>query len=346
MGFRFRKSVNLGHGFRVNLSKSGVGYSWGTKGVRFTKTAAGKSRKTVSIPGTGLSYTTESKKTKVPSANKQGPSPVMNHPQKNNKNNRKTILLWCATVFFVLTALVYFPSFASLTALAISILLLPLTAWQDILHRYLHTKAKIAVSIILFVVTILLVPSTHLSEPTPSTDLPVSSTTSTAEENPKLDDSFAGSSTSDDTSSIDIPAENTTGSAVTDSHNETSNNTSAAIESSTNTSNATQKNESNNSSESNSESSSNTPDSVQQMNSESNEQNNAEASAPTDSSTVSQNQPDSTGHTYILNTNSKKFHIPSCSSVNNMNAANKKEYQGSRDDLINRGYEPCQRCKP
>ena len=60
MGFRFRKSINLGGGFRVNLSKSGVGYSWGIKGVRFTRTAKGRSRSTFSVPGTGLSYTTES----------------------------------------------------------------------------------------------------------------------------------------------------------------------------------------------------------------------------------------------------------------------------------------------
>lgn len=60
MGFRFRKSINLGGGFKVNLSKSGIGYSWGTKGARFTKTAKGKNRTTLSIPGTGLSYVTES----------------------------------------------------------------------------------------------------------------------------------------------------------------------------------------------------------------------------------------------------------------------------------------------
>ena len=59
MGFRFRKSINLGGGFRINVSKSGVGYSWGTKGVRFTKTAKGGRRNTVSIPGTGLSYVSE-----------------------------------------------------------------------------------------------------------------------------------------------------------------------------------------------------------------------------------------------------------------------------------------------
>lgn len=56
LGFRFRKSVNLGGGFRINLSKSGVGYSWGVKGYRITKTAHGKTRKTYSIPGTGISY--------------------------------------------------------------------------------------------------------------------------------------------------------------------------------------------------------------------------------------------------------------------------------------------------
>lgn len=59
MGFQFRKSINLGKGFRMNLSKSGVGFSWGKKGFRFTKTAKGKNRVTVSVPGTGLSYSTE-----------------------------------------------------------------------------------------------------------------------------------------------------------------------------------------------------------------------------------------------------------------------------------------------
>ena len=56
MGFRFRKSINLGKGFKLNLSKSGVGYSWGVKGFRLTKTAKGKNQATVSLPGTGVSY--------------------------------------------------------------------------------------------------------------------------------------------------------------------------------------------------------------------------------------------------------------------------------------------------
>lgn len=60
MGFRFRRSINLGSGFKINLSKSGIGYSWGTKGYRISRTARGTTRRTYSIPGTGISYVDES----------------------------------------------------------------------------------------------------------------------------------------------------------------------------------------------------------------------------------------------------------------------------------------------
>ena len=49
---------------------------------------------------------------------------------------------------------------------------------------------------------------------------------------------------------------------------------------------------------------------------------------------------------YILNTNTHKFHKPSCSSVDDMKEKNKKEYQGNREDLIQQGYDPCKRCEP
>ena len=55
MGLRYRKSINLGP-LRINLSKSGVGYSVGVKGYRVTKKATGGYRTTASIPGTGIQY--------------------------------------------------------------------------------------------------------------------------------------------------------------------------------------------------------------------------------------------------------------------------------------------------
>lgn len=67
----------------------------------------------------------------------------------------------------------------------------------------------------------------------------------------------------------------------------------------------------------------------------------AEAEAET-----SVKNPDNQEETYILNTNNKKFHKPHCSSVRDMKKKNKKSYQGSREELLKKGYEPCGRCKP
>lgn len=50
--------------------------------------------------------------------------------------------------------------------------------------------------------------------------------------------------------------------------------------------------------------------------------------------------------TYILNKNTKKFHNPDCSSVDDIKAKNKSEFTGTRDELIEEGYEPCGRCRP
>lgn len=61
MGLRFRKSIKLGGGARINFSKSGVGFSFGTKGARVTKKSSGGTRSTFSIPGTGISYVKESR---------------------------------------------------------------------------------------------------------------------------------------------------------------------------------------------------------------------------------------------------------------------------------------------
>ncbi|MBJ7623069.1 DUF4236 domain-containing protein [Weissella confusa] len=59
MVFRYRKSKNFGP-FRINLSKSGVGWSVGGKGFRYTKKANGGSRTNASIPGSGISWVKDS----------------------------------------------------------------------------------------------------------------------------------------------------------------------------------------------------------------------------------------------------------------------------------------------
>jgi hypothetical protein len=55
MGFRFRRSIKLAPGIRLNLSKYGVSASIGRRGA--TVNISGKGTKaTVGIPGTGVSY--------------------------------------------------------------------------------------------------------------------------------------------------------------------------------------------------------------------------------------------------------------------------------------------------
>lgn len=50
--------------------------------------------------------------------------------------------------------------------------------------------------------------------------------------------------------------------------------------------------------------------------------------------------------TYILNTNTHKFHMPYCDSVKDMKEKNKQETDLDREKLIEQGYSPCKRCNP
>ncbi len=57
MGLNFRKSISLGKGLKLNLSKSGPSVSFGKSGFRQSVNLKGQERTTVGIPGTGVYYT-------------------------------------------------------------------------------------------------------------------------------------------------------------------------------------------------------------------------------------------------------------------------------------------------
>lgn len=69
------------------------------------------------------------------------------------------------------------------------------------------------------------------------------------------------------------------------------------------------------------------------------------AQASSGGETAADGTADETGE-YVLNTNTKKFHRPSCSSVAQMSPENKAAFSGSREELIAAGYDPCKRCNP
>ena len=49
---------------------------------------------------------------------------------------------------------------------------------------------------------------------------------------------------------------------------------------------------------------------------------------------------------YIINTNTKKFHLPSCRSVKDIKDKNKESFNGSKNWLTDNGYSPCKSCNP
>ncbi len=99
--FRFRKSINLGGGVKLNVGKKGAGISAGVKGARVSVGPSGK-RATVSVPGTGLSY---SKKIGGKSRFNRNANPTLNVEKmtpkqiENQKINLK--ILKCIGVAFI-----------------------------------------------------------------------------------------------------------------------------------------------------------------------------------------------------------------------------------------------------
>ena len=59
-----------------------------------------------------------------------------------------------------------------------------------------------------------------------------------------------------------------------------------------------------------------------------------------------ENKSHSEEQTYIINENTEKFHDPDCSGVEDTKKKNKREFTGTREELIEEGYEPCGICKP
>ncbi len=49
---------------------------------------------------------------------------------------------------------------------------------------------------------------------------------------------------------------------------------------------------------------------------------------------------------YVLNTSSKKIHLPACESVKDMSDKNREYYSGTKEELLLQGYSICKSCRP
>lgn len=99
MGFRLRKSIRLGKNVRINLSKSGLGASVGVKGARIGTGPRG-TRTTLTVPGTGISYTKQTGKKKQ--AQKEPEQIVYEDSRPPRKTNWIDIFKIVLAVFAIL----------------------------------------------------------------------------------------------------------------------------------------------------------------------------------------------------------------------------------------------------
>lgn len=92
MGLRFRKSIKIAPGVKLNLGSKSAGISIGTKGCRYSLNTSGRRTTTVGLPGTGLYYSHSSSGAKKSESKKKSVSRSYTSTayaqQFNSKNSR------------------------------------------------------------------------------------------------------------------------------------------------------------------------------------------------------------------------------------------------------------------
>ena len=110
MGLNFRKSINLGKGFKLNIGKSSIGISGGVKGARVSMNSKGRKTATFSLPGTGLSYSINLNNLfKGKSSKKKGSS---NKDDDNEEGTTININLILVLIIIILIAMIGVAAFA------------------------------------------------------------------------------------------------------------------------------------------------------------------------------------------------------------------------------------------
>ncbi|MCM0583515.1 DUF4236 domain-containing protein [Weissella diestrammenae] len=176
MGFRFRKSINLGGGAKLNFSKSGIGWSFGSKNFRYTKKASGGTRTTSSIPGTGISYVKDSSSSKSNNLNQ------LNRVLKNGNTNN----WWFWFLVGIISLLASY--FMGQTSVILGVLLLIISGYIFINSRLLKKEKNknafwiLLISISLIVVGTIGYSSQHSPAPTKLDSISSSSTSNTTED--------------------------------------------------------------------------------------------------------------------------------------------------------------------
>lgn len=90
MGLRFRKSMKILPGVRVNLGAKSASVSFGPKGLKHTVSTTGRNTTTVGIPGSGLSFSSSAKSG---SGSSEAPSERYTTAERPTSQKNRTVAL-------------------------------------------------------------------------------------------------------------------------------------------------------------------------------------------------------------------------------------------------------------
>lgn len=398
MGLRFRKSVKIAPGVKVNFNKKSISTTFGTKGAHHTISTSGRKTTSVGIPGTGISY--------VETSNSNSDS-NHNNAKKNSETTSKSNSTGkgCLGIFlglFLVALLLALYTFAWIPALGVIIY----TAFSKKYDKKQKIK-QIGIAAIVFITSMILASS--VPDETELTSLKISidktefdindsveviltaTPADSSIDNLKISDnnivnldyidgkailSFTseGNATfhfiaNDSIESNSLEVTVTDSSIVNDEDTQEIDKTlpsddqqdSSSIDDSSSSPEDIPSGDSSQGSNvvlpivpgnSGNTDTPNEPDtSVDSDNTDNSansggSDNSSSSNDSSDSTPVVPSTPEQNTYTYVLNTNTKKFHYSSCSSVKTIKEHNYGTFEGTRDEVMAQGYEPCGRCHP
>lgn len=317
MGLRFRKSVKLAPGVRLNFNKNSSSVTFGGKGAHYTINSKGKETASVGIPGTGLSYSTSSggKSTSGSSSNNAYTSNNYSSSTPPKKNNDKK---WYQKTGWIIFFLIFF---------------FPIGLF--LMWKYSSWKKPVKGIVSALFVFGLIGSCTGSSDPMLEQINLSANTSNTYDINEEIyiscdtlpeeyeltEDAFvsSGGSLSYSDNSLCFSAEEPgTYTISAECAGITSNEITITIED---------------------------KEAIEKAKAEEEARLKAEEAAEIKIEQETKEETPQT-HSYVLNTNTKKFHSPYCSSVDKIKEKNYGTFEGTREEIINRGYEPCGVCKP
>ena len=110
MGLRFRKSIKIAPGLKINLNKKSISATVGTKGAHYTVNSNGKRTASVGIPGTGIYYTKSSgdQKSQTTANNDAGSSYSYSQSGGLEPNNNRDNKKWYQKTGWIIAWLILF----------------------------------------------------------------------------------------------------------------------------------------------------------------------------------------------------------------------------------------------